>query len=86
MNTLRSFSSPSIYSPEGGSGNVEKMKEFDCVEMKWRIQQDLLREERELGKEEAKKRRRQRVLNDLILGPFLAKLAKKSRTGWPPHG
>jgi hypothetical protein len=52
---------------------VKKKKDFDCVEMKWKIQQDLLREEQELGREEAKKRR-QRVLDDPILGPFLAQL------------
>jgi len=62
---------------------VRKKKDFDCVEMKWKIQQDLLREEQELGREEAKKRRKQRVLNDPILGPFLAKLTTKSRSGRP---
>ena len=58
---------------------MKKKKDFDCVEMKWKIQQDLLREEQELGREEAKKRRRQRVLDDPILGPFLAKVTTKSR-------
>ena len=62
---------------------MRKKKDFDCVEMKWKIQQDLLREEQELGPEEAKKRRRQRVLNDAILGPFLAKLTTNSRSGRP---
>lgn len=62
---------------------MRKKKDFDCVEMKWKIQQDLLREEQELGREEAKKRRKQRVLNDPILGPFLAKLPNKRRIGRP---
>ena len=53
---------------------MKKKKDFDCVEMKWKIQQQLLREEREHGAVEARKRRRQRVLDDPILGPFLAKL------------
>ena len=64
---------------------MRKKKDFDCVEMKWKIQQDLLREEQELGSEEAKKRRRQRVLEDPILGPFLAKLAYKGRNRRPEH-
>lgn len=62
---------------------MRKNKDFDCVEMKWKIQQDLLREEEELGREEAKKRRRQRVFEDPILGPFLAKLANKGRNRKP---
>ena len=62
---------------------MRKKKDFDCVEMKWKIQQDLLREEQELGREEAKKRRRQRVLDDPILGPFLAKLTNKRRIDRP---
>jgi hypothetical protein len=62
---------------------VRTKKDFDCVEMKWKIQQDLLREEQELGPEEAKRRRRQRVHDDPILGPFLAKLTNKSRSSRP---
>ena len=60
---------------------MREKKDFDCVEMKWKIQQDLLREEQELGREEAKKRRQQRALNDPILGPFLRKLPDKRRSG-----
>ncbi len=60
---------------------MRKKKDFDCVEMKWNIQRELLREEQELGLEEAKKRRRERVLNDPVLGPFLTKLTDKSRSG-----
>ena len=55
-----------------------RKKDFDCVEMKWKIQEDLLREEQEFGREEAKQRRRQRVLDDPILEPFLAKLTSKA--------
>jgi len=62
---------------------VRKKKDFDCVEMKWKIQQNLLREEQELGREEAKRRRSQRVLSDPILGPYLAKLSNKGQTGTP---
>ncbi len=54
-------------------------KAFDCVEMKAKIQEELLREEQELGPEEAKRRQWQRALNDPILGPLLAKLTAQDR-------
>ena len=62
---------------------MTKRKDFDCVEMRWQFQQDLLREEQELGTAEAKKRKRQRVLDDPILGPFLARLTARNRSGRP---
>ncbi len=46
-------------------------KDFDCVEMKNRIQEELLREVQLLSEEEAQKRQWQRVLDDPILGPFV---------------
>ena len=49
-------------------------KDFDCVQMKWDIQQKLLEEERLLGPEEARRRRDERVRNDPILGPFLKRM------------
>ena len=46
-------------------------KDFDCVQMKTRIQEQLLREIAELGEEEAGKRRKVRLLRDPILSAFL---------------
>ena len=51
-----------------------KQKEFDCVQMKWDIQQNLLEEETRLGIAEARIRRAERLANDPVLGPFLKRL------------
>jgi hypothetical protein len=45
--------------------------QFDCVEMKADIQERLLREIAELGQDEAKQRREERLARDPILGAFL---------------
>ena len=50
---------------------MKEEKDFDCVQMKSAIQQELLREERELGKEEARRRQWDLVINDPVLGPFV---------------
>ena len=50
---------------------MKQVKDFDCVQMKWDIQQKLLREIDDLGEEEARRRQRERVANNPILGPFL---------------
>jgi len=57
---------------------VRKKKTFDCVQMKWEIQERHRREVEALGKEEAEKRRWQRVLDDPILGPFV-RASRESR-------
>jgi hypothetical protein len=41
------------------------------------IQQKLREEERQLGKEEARRRQDERVRNDPILGPFLRRLEER---------
>jgi hypothetical protein len=46
-------------------------KNFDCVQMKARIQEQLLREIAELGEEEAGQRRKARLLRDPILSGLL---------------
>ena len=48
-------------------------KAFDCVEMKADIQERLLRELSDLGEEEARRRRAERLSHDPILGGFLRK-------------
>jgi hypothetical protein len=55
-------------------------KIFDCVEMKAQIQERLLRESTELGEQEARKRRAERLSRDPILGGFLRK-KKTVQTG-----
>jgi hypothetical protein len=58
---------------------MKPIKGFDCVQMKWDIQQKLLEEERQLGKEEARRRQDERVRNDPILGPFLQRIEAYER-------
>jgi hypothetical protein len=58
---------------------MKPIKGFDCVQMKWDIQQKLLEEERQLGQEEAHLRRNERVRNDPVLGPFLQRIAAEER-------
>jgi len=47
------------------------MKPFDCVQMKWEIQEKHRAEADALGKEVAERRRWQRVLDDPVLGAFV---------------
>lgn len=58
---------------------MKSIKDFDCVQMKWDIQQKLQEEERLLGKEEARRIQDKRVRKDPILGPFLRRLEKYER-------
>jgi hypothetical protein len=46
---------------------MKPMKDFDCVQMKWDIQQKFL-------KEEAHRQRAERMRNDPIPGPFLKRM------------
>ena len=52
---------------------MKQDKEFDCVQMKTEIQERLWREIVELGEEEAARLRHERLLQDPILGAFLAR-------------
>ena len=58
---------------------MKPIKDFDCVQMKWDIQQKLLEEERRLGPEEASRRRAERIRNDPILGRFLRRMEELER-------
>ncbi len=60
-------------------------KTFDCVEMKADIQKRLLRESTDLGEEEARKRRAERLSRDPILGGFLRKKKKAMQHGVTEH-
>ena len=60
---------------------MKHRKKFDCVGMKAEIQEQLLREVAELGEEEAKRRRAERLSRDPILGAFLR---TKTANGNPP--
>ena len=59
-------------------------KTFDCVRMKEEIQEYLLREVAELGEEEARKRRAERLSRDPILGDFLRKNGLLQKMTEPP--
>jgi hypothetical protein len=58
---------------------MKPIKDFDCVQMKWDIQQKLLEEERLLGREEAHRRQDERVRANPILGPLLQRLKAQER-------
>lgn len=58
---------------------MKPTKDFDCVRMKWDIQQKLLQEEHQLGKKEARRRQDDRVRNDPTLGPFLRRLEEREK-------
>lgn len=58
---------------------MRPIKDFDCVQMKWDIQQKLLQEELELGREKARQRREDRLRGDPILGPFLRRIEAEER-------
>jgi hypothetical protein len=62
--------SADLFAP-GGSDAMKAVKKFDCVEMKAEIQERLLREVAEVGEEEARRRRAERLSRDPILGSFL---------------
>ena len=53
---------------------MKPSSDFDCVQMKWDIQQSLLEEERQFGAEEARRRREERLRNHPVLGPYMQRL------------
>ncbi len=50
---------------------MNKKKDFDCVQMKWDIQQRLLQEEQALGTREAERRREERLRKDPVLSDLI---------------
>jgi hypothetical protein len=61
---------------------MKAAKEFDCVEMKRRIQEENQREVEELGRDEAERRQWQRVLDDPILGPLVRSNPQRPPGWW----
>ncbi|MCX6638174.1 MAG: hypothetical protein NT090_24220 [Acidobacteria bacterium] len=53
---------------------MSKRKDFDCVEMKARIQAQLLEEAERLGEEEARRLQWERALRSPALGEFIESL------------
>lgn len=54
---------------------MKTAKTFDCVQMKWEIQQHLAQEFANMTDDEAHKIQMERVRQNLILGQFLKKVA-----------
>ncbi len=93
VNTLSNYRSPRSSFTAGGHRAVKRKKAYDCVEMKGEIQQKHRQEVETLGKEEAERRRWQRVLDDPVLGGFVRANAPRSHAvspegrkvvKWPP--
>ena len=64
---------------------MKNHKEFDCVQMKWDIQQQLLNESRGMSQEEVRRTQQQRIAADPLLGPFLQKVAISAPTPMRSH-
>ena len=56
---------------------MPKVKEFDCVEMKNRIQAELLERYKGMSDEEIREDRDRRIQANPILGPFYRRLTGK---------
>ena len=54
-----------------------KGKDFDCVEMKARIQARLIEEAERLGEEEARRMQWERALRTPVLGEFIEQLQER---------
>ena len=60
---------------------MKKPKKFDCVEMKAKIQRQLLDQRARLGDEEARRVQWETVNADPILGPLLARVRHTQPAG-----
>jgi hypothetical protein len=54
---------------------MKKNKKFDCVRMKWDIQQQIRKEFAGVPEADARERQMRQVAEDPILGPFYRRLA-----------
>ncbi|MCK4296703.1 MAG: hypothetical protein KAX28_08645 [Candidatus Marinimicrobia bacterium] len=53
---------------------MKRIKQFDCVQMKWDIQKKLEREFRGIPDNKANKIQMERLSNNSILGPLIKKI------------
>lgn len=53
-------------------------KKFDCVQMKWDIQQKLLEAEKDMTAEERIMSTEKRIRSNPVLGPWFQKVRRKS--------
>jgi len=59
---------------------MTKKKDFDCVAMKWEIQQKIRDKYTGVPEEESRRLQWQEIMKDPILGPFLTKVLAKTKT------
>jgi len=59
---------------------MKKHKEFDCVQMKWDIQQRLLKKYSSASPKQIRSRQQDHIAADPLLGPFLRNVATSSPT------
>jgi len=57
-----------------------KNKKFDCVKMKWDIQQEIAKESSGISDEQSHRIQMQKVMQNPILGPFYKKLHRANET------
>ena len=58
---------------------MKKNKKFDCVRMKWDIQQQIQKEYAGLSDQEAHRIQMEKVMQNPILGPFCRKVRSSKR-------
>ncbi len=58
---------------------MKKNKKFDCVRMKWDIQQKIQKEYAGLSDQEAHRIQMEKVMQNPILGPFLKRVRSTKR-------
>ena len=56
---------------------MRKPKTFDCVKMKWEIQEKIAKEFKGMPEEKARKIQAERIAKNPILGPFLEKVREQ---------
>jgi len=59
---------------------MKKNKKFDCVQMKWAIQQQIAKEFSGISDEQAHEIQMDRVMQNPILGPFCKKAQASKET------